>query len=540
MSKIKIGFARLLSLCLVFILIVGALATVGAFAEGEQTESAEAGTSEGSDEVVEESPDYFFYDTNALDGMKGYGHRTDLSVVSDDLGFDALRMTISGDGSDPYLSFTVPDEFSTEKYSFIAFFLKKPTSASTFQAFFKGTDNEKYTEQESIKAKYKSNNKWQIIVLEMSELDIKGNLEQFRIDCHPGSSSAIGEYCDVAGVAFGMTEDDAIRPICELLGKGESVVYHFSNFSEEEKQYVCTWAYKTDAGLSNGNIIYRNVGKGDANADDAMSMWNIEEHLQYLGHPVLDAHDFGYIVIKYKAHVKDGIEQRFEIFYQTDWRTEAAYGYSVFETYRANDEWQGMQLNLKDGIEWVGTVHSFRIDWSNGLPAGTEGIMKISDVYLFKDSKSAAAINKIMNNVVVVRVGDDADMTVETTEVITEAPWGSETIGIVTDEPQSEEPTEETTEETIPEFIETTEEITEDTSESSAENESEQTTEKITDATEKKPLNQEENIGDSDLLGTDDAEKKGSEMPFYIACACLALLSLLSVATVVVIRTKNR
>ena len=545
MPKIEIDFTRFLSLCLVLMLIVGVLATVSVFAEGGQTGKAEEGTSGGSDEIVEEAPDYYFYNADALNSLQNYGPRTSLSMVEDDLGFNALRMTVGGSGDDPYQVFFVPDEVSIKEYSFVAFFVKKPTTATGFQAFFKAKDAEQFTEKESVKSKYQANNKWQILVFELSELNIASDLDQFRMDYHPGGPSAVGEYCDVAGVSFGTTEDAAMRPICDLLGESQSVVYHFSDFSAEEADYVCESYLYTEAGISNGNIIYRAVGKGDANADDTQSMWNIEKHLKYLGHPILDAGDFGYIVIKYKAHIKDGIEQRFEIFYQTNGRTNAVWMCSAYDKYKASNEWQGIQFKFEGGNEWTGTVHSLRIDWSDNIPIDSQGVMKISDVYFVKDSKSAAAINKIMNNIIVTRTGADPDMTEETTVEITESPSGTETIGIITDEPVSEETTVETSEETLPEFIETTEEsksteaTTEDVTEAPSEGESDEITEDVADKNEQKPPKQDTSEDNSDLLGGGE-EQKGSEMPFYIACACLATLSVLSIATVVVIRIRNR
>ena len=525
MSKLSIGFTRVFATCLICILTVTAFASVCAFAE----ENEEISTSNSAGEITEELPRSLFYDAGALIKMKGEGQ---VAIVQDDLGFNALKMSASG--TDPHITLCVPDEVSTDKYQFVAFFVKKPTTATFFQAGFKGEQNEEFTKNNTVQTKYKSNKRWQIIVLELSELDIKGDLEQIRIDYHSSHGGSADEYCLLAGIAFGKTEDDAMRPICDLLGESEQVVYHFSDFSEEESQYLFESYANTTADISNGNIIYRAVGRGDPGANDARSNWNIEKHLEYLGYPPLDARDFGYLVIKYKAHVKDGIKQTFEIFYQIDWRVDAAYGFSVCEDYTATDEWQGLQFNFKDeAIEWAGTVHSLRIDWSDGLPRDTEGAMKISDVYLLKNFEDAAAINGIMKNITVVRVGVDADMTEETTVEYTESPSGSDTISFVPDDEIEEGSTGEVTEETIPVLVETLEESTEEITEGSsggAEPEKDAVTE---------PPKQNADEEDTGLIGDDEAQQ-GSEVPFYIACACLALLSLLSVVTVVVIRARNK
>ena len=535
MFKSRLEFIRFLSFCMAFILIAATVMTISVYAEDitEETSSYYA------EEAVNESPDHIFYDGDTLNAIKGWGRRTDISVVQDDFGFSALRMTVSGSGEDPYCTFYIPDEVSTEEYPFIAYLIKKKTTEIRLQTFYKTKSAANFTEKQSIKANYKPNDKWQIVVFELSELGLDGALEQFRIDYHPGNESAVGEYCELAGVAFGKTEDDAIRPICDLLAQNDSVVYHFSEFSDGDREYLFEWAANTDYDLKNGNIIYSYESFGQSSGNDSMAMWNFEEYLEHLGEEPLDAEDFSVMIIKFKAHVVYSVKQRFEIFYQTNGRENAIAQCSAHTEYSANDEWQGLSLDFSYGPEWTGRVHSLRVDWSDSVPSGTKAFMKISDIFLFNDVKSAAIFNKIINNITVVRVNADPDITEEGTWQ-PEAPWGSETIGFITDEEPSEEDTEETTEETLPAFIETTEEVTEATEDSStgesvveASDETKTDTEKNEDTSvEHKPIEVPDDV--------DNVEEDGSKMPFYIACVVLTLLSIASIATVIVVRAKNK
>ena len=159
--------------------------------------------------------------------------------------------------------------------------------------------------------------------------------------------------------------------------------------------------------------------------------------------------------------------------------------------------------------------------------------MEISDFVFFADAKSATRYADIINNIVVIRVEREEEKTEEETWADMED--GTLDVGILTEE------IEETHEETLPEFIETTEETEEEVTEVvDTEAAVEETKEDTSEIREESTTPEDSVIPDMPIDPGNNERKEGSQAPFVIACIVLALLSISSIATVVVIRAKNK
>lgn len=523
------------SIC--FFLIVSMLFSLGimlAFAQdGDNSEEEEAGES------------VIFYDAETLNANKKWGHQTNTSMVVDEkTGVSAMRFSPTGDLQDPYMVFAINEELSAEEYPFVSFIVKKRSQQINLKLYFKTSAHEQMNEQMMKRAKYNPNDKWQIITVELSDLPSwSGKIEELRIDYFDGAMLSESDYCDLAGIVIGKTENEVLNVATGFFAEKLGAVARFADFNEIDLGYFASATYNTTLVNKGPNIVYESTGL----AADPQAMWNFEGHLEYKGLEPLSAEDFGYMVIKYRADTKNGMKQSFEAFYQVGDRIYAKAYHSATAECETTGEWLSMTLAFANGPEWAGTVHSFRIDWTTGstISQGVTGYMEISDFVLFADAKTAARFANIIDNIIVYRLEVEEEETEETTGADLED--GTIDIGIF----ESTEETEETTEETLPEFIETTEETTEVITEEPTEEITEEMTDEITEEdteeiteeateekTEPKPLLPGADTGI--VLPGEVEVDSGSQTPFVVACVILALMSVASIVTVIVIRAKAK
>lgn len=507
--------------------------TFFAFAEGE----------------TEEPLDAVFYDAEDLNAIMGGKHNTDVSEVLDEkTGVPALRLSSTNDLVDPIVNFEIQGEISADEYPFVAIIAKKNSQCVDMQLFFTTEKLLNPNEKASKRAKYNPNNKWQILVFEMSDLpEWSGKLIKVRVDYFSRASSA-EDYCDIAGIVLGKSENAVLNAASGFFAEKLGAVERFADFSDIELGYFNS-TYQTTVGISEGNILYTTIG---SERFDPQATWKVEEFCSYKGIKPLEAEDFGYMVIKYRVDITHNTKQHFEIFYQAGHRHSAAANYSAQTEYFPEPDWTSLIFEFESRPEWTGTVHSLRLDWCNNISQNMPGEMEISDFVFFKDLKTAKRYADIIDNIQVSRVWREEE---KETEEVTWADGEDGTLDIGITEEETTQPIE-TTEETLPEFIETTEEtveiITEETIENITEDiseevsteeipESAQTTEKLEEESEEKPNPDiPSDITVPTLPGDDNASESGSQAPFIIACIILALLSVASIVTVVVIRAKNK
>lgn len=489
-------------------------------------------------EVTEEPAGVIFYDANELNAIMGGRNNTAVGeVVDDKTGVSALRFSPTGDLSDPIVNFDIPGEISADEYKFVAVIAKKKSQYSDMQIFFKTEKSPRPTESASKRAKYNPNNKWQILVFEMSDLpEWSGKLNTVRFDYFTYASSA-EDYCDMAGLLLGRSEAEVVSAACAFFAEKLGAVARFADFNEIDVGYFSS-AYQTSVGLERGNIIYEAKGSPKGQPFDPQATWKVEEYCAYKGIAPIYANDFSYIVIRHKTEAVNEPQQTFEIFYQAGDRYKAQGGYSAQKKYTPKGEWEALTLDFSKCPEWTGVVHSLRLDWSNNFIPDTDGKMEISEFTFFADSKLAARYSDIINNIVIMAVEREEENSEETTWSDMED--GTLDVGTFVEEDFE---TEETTEETLPDFIETTEditeELTEDITEESAKETSEKASEEITEE-ESESKGKPVNPAIPSLPGEPDKTEPGSQAPFVIACVILALLSVASIVTVIVIRKRNK
>lgn len=495
--------------------------------------------------VTEPLSDVIFYDADALDSIKKWGHDTQTSrSVDEKTGVSALRLTPSEEKADPYLTFYPTESISAEDYPFVALLVKKRSQLSDVQLFFRTDKHDKFTEQASKKGTYNPNNKWQIIVFEMSDLsEWSGSVTVLRLD-YLARAAGSDDYCDLAGIALGKSENAVLDAASGFFAEKLGAVQRFSNFSDIEIGYFSS-AYQTTVSLTDGALIYEAIGSPKGSAFDPQAIWRVEEFCEFRGVAPLFAYEFTHLVITQRAHVEHDIQQMFEIFYQTGDRYAAQGGFSAREDYRPSGKWQSVTLDFSRCPEWNGIVHSLRLDWANSFVSDSRGSMEVLEFVFFGDSKSAARYADIINNIVVYAVDREGNAEEET--------WVDGEDGTLDVGTFGEDNTEaqETTEETLPEFIETTEEPGEDITEEPSENITEESDENITEETsddvggdgaeeksEGKPVGPI--TPDAPMPLSDTVEGEGSQAPFIIACVILAMLSVASIVTVIVIKKKNK
>ena len=204
----------------------------------------------------------------------------------------------------------------------------------------------------------------------------------------------------------------------------------------------------------------------------------------------------------------------------------------------AEDDGLEENTGLKYGWQGRGKFTGFRFDWCSEAP--TNAYMEVSDLLFFKDIAAATCFSNAINTLMLpvpLEVPEE-DETFETEDII--MPWETET-----------ETVETVTEETLPVFVESTEseetEVpTEETTETETETETVTETEETTIAVETEETTEEKETDDPGVIilpdetESDSTADQGSQMPFVIACICLAGLSVASIVTVVVIKIKDR
>ena len=224
------------------------------------------------------------------------------------------------------------------------------------------------------------------------------------------------------------------------------------------------------------------------------------------------------------------------------------------------------------------TFKGFRMDWC--MATGASSMLQISDIIFFQDKNDADAMNAALNAISVpvhtVTNPDDGD------DFPLDDELGSDTDDVETESESEDESLPElyeSTEEDIPVFTETeegsSEESKEETDENTSWDESEDKSESEESSSDE-PANTDESsseemteegaegsgsqvdtesgaevtdesesegtgIGDiGDILDTDDDSEKseGSQLPFYLACAAMVVLSIVSIMVVLIIKVR--
>lgn len=549
-----------------FLLLAGLLVFPAFADETDLSEKAE-------DVPVEPAEPYVvFYAEQMKDRMQGSSQFAKYSFYEAE-GKTFLNLEIAKAGNDPYVAFDLDGDYSTEVYKYVTVFAKSGTLTGSdfFSLFFatEGTDN-KFVGGSRVGTKYNVINGWQALTFDMTKSEKwTGNLDKIRYDFFEGR----GEYtednnCQIYALVLSQTVEDiynfSFDIFCELYAPEQII----SDFTEEDLASIAKSPLKTEVSVEDGNWrLYAPETAGDPSV-----MFDYQSLTKARGIKALTTDDFRYTVLRYRTSMNI-MSPTMELFILTGgaddlWDMSRVEGQPICHAgsakYQNSRTWRGVMVDfaeddgldentgLKYGWQGRGEFNGFRFDWCNS--ATVNSYIEISDMLMFADKAAAKGFADALSSLTIpLPIVADEDETYETEHVV--MPWETES------ETESETETETLpvfSEETLPVFTEDTEVVTIETEETTVtEIETETDTKPV--ETEETEISEEESFeiitetdsvqgGDVedfpgiDIEGSDDEEQKdtGSQVPFYIACAALAGLSVASIVTVVIIRIKSK
>lgn len=544
---------------------------------------APASAEEAEDVPVEPADPYVvFYAEQMKDRMASPNPSTTYSFREED-GKTFLELGLSKEGNDPYVAFDLDGEYSTEVYKYATVFVKSETLTKSdfFSLFYAtdGTDN-KFVGGGRVGTKYTNINGWQVLTFDMTESEKwTGNLDKVRYDYFEGRGNGYtsADKCEIYAFALSQTVEDiydfSFDIFCELYSP-EQVI---SDFTDEDIASIAKSPLKTESWAKDGNwILYAPETAGDPSV-----MVDYQSLTKTRGIKTLTTEDFRYTVFRYRTSM-NVLSPSMELFIMTGGakslmdmiRIEGTYNcHSGEAKYQNTRTWRGVMIDmaeddgldkntgLKYGWQGRGEFNGFRFDWCTS--ATMSSYMEISDMLMFADKADAQGFSEALCSLTIplpITSGGEEE-TYETEHVV--MPWETES---------ETEPVTETetlpvfSEETLPVFTEDTESVeteteeplttesetveTEETIETEETEETIETEETDTLETESTDINIETegsqggDVGEFpgiDIEGSDEEKvDTGSQVPFYIACAALAGLSVASIITVVIIRIRNK
>ena len=486
-----------------------------------------------------------------VDKMSHPNGSTTYQFVKED-GMTLLELDIKegSGGNDPYITFNLDQTYNTEEYKYITIIAKSTVTNAVFEVFF-GTDGTggSFVGGSRVHANYKAIEGWQALTFDMSGMEKwTGELYKLRFDYFSGGQYVHGNVCQIAAMILSTDADSAYDAMYEVACEIYPPVQSFSDFTAADLAAVGNSTTNTSVTISEGDLRYMPTGSKDPSA------WFYYGNLTASrGVPTLTTNDFRYVVMRYKSSMNI-LSPRMQLFVLTGdakdlfgmIRTEGTYdchygtaSYALSKTYKAamvdlaQTDGQEKNTQLMYGWQGRGVFTGFRFDYCEEGFVGS--YVDVSDFMFYADKSDAEGMSQLISSMELTNPEDikDWEDTYETEHIV--MPWETET--------------EDSTEETVPSFPQETEEESSDEIDSTNETESIETENAETDTTDDpigdvggNPDNSGgEIIGGIDISGGDDTPvDEGSQTPFLIACIALAGLSLASIATVIVIRAKER
>ena len=389
---------------------------------------------------------------------------------------------------------------------------------------------------------------WQFAEFDMSsESGWGGSIYTFRMDYLEAGWIDEGTQCQIAAIILSDDVDAAHDAAYELMTEIYTPVQTLSDFKDSDIEYFDLGAHNTRISVSEGSLIYEFV---EGSGNDPQAMFDYLGYAAANGMKALTTDDFRYTVMRYSApRISSSTMQLFTLTGSAESlmdmiRIEGTYAcHSATSKYLCTDAWSAMVLDMAadDGLEentglkygWYRedgnrTFKGFRVDWCSGGYVGD--YLEISDIMFYQSEADANGMASALSSLTLgddVYWGGDTEDTDETRgDDILPPSWETE-----------ETTSEETTEETVPKY-----DNTEETTEAPSEETTVEITAEDTAPDESEDESRSEITIDPDGLGGSDDEPKemGSEVPFYVACGLLAALSVASIATVIIIRAKEK
>ncbi len=501
-----------------------------------------------------EKADYQIYSPEEIAGA--------LSRPQDGISFSlasdkkSVILSIDRESADPFISFE-PSGINTEENPYVLILARvaEKNNRSSFSVYFTTEHTgSTYSEKSKVITPYARMSGWQFLTFEMTlSPNWKGEVKSLRLDFLEGFNYPAGDICEIGAVIFAKSAEAVYDASYEAMLSIYPPVQVLSDFIPSDILHFGSGTRSTAVSVENGNLLY--TAKPDYK--DPQAYFDYGSYTSAHEIRRFTTNDFSYAVFRYRT---SGFipASSMELFVVTGSakslmdmiRIEGTYNcHSGVSSYAPTEYWHSLAINLAEddglpentkllyGWQGRGSFNGFRVDWCG---TGEEGaVMEISEIMFFKNTVTAKGFSQAINTISLPLENPDAgsETDTETYESLDiENPWDTET--------------ETETEETLPVYSEdTAEDITEsEADKTTAETEPEQTETDGSDAEETSDPDESDNKDSEDigavggLTGGDGQppESEGSKLPFYIACAGLALLSLSSIASVLIIRAKEK
>ena len=505
-----------------------------------------------AEENVEPLPsNVIFWAEDMVDKMSHPNGSTTYQFVKED-GMTLLELDIKegSGGNDPYITFNLDQTYNTEEYKYITIIAKSTVTNAVFEVFF-GTDGTggSFVGGSRVHANYKAIEGWQALTFDMSGMEKwTGELYKLRFDYFSGGQYVHGNVCQIAAMILSTDVDSAYDAMYEVAYEIYPPVQSFSDFTEADLEAVGNSTTNTSVTVSEGDLRYMPTAAKDPSAWFYYGKLTASRKV-----PTLTTDDFRYVVMRYKSSMNI-LAPRMQLFVLTGdakdlfgmIRTEGTYdchygvtSYALSKTYKAamvdlaQTDGQEKNTQLMYGWQGRGVFTGFRFDYCDEGVVGS--YIDVSDFLFYADKSDAEGMSQLISSMELTNPEDikDWEDTYETEHIV--MPWETET--------------EDSTEETVPSFPqEDTEEPTEVETDSTTDSETLETENVETDTVGGTTGDVGGDTGNSgedimsgvDIGGGDTPVDEGSQTPFLIACIALAGLSVASIATVLVIRAKER
>ena len=367
-------------------------------------------------------------------------------------GKEIVRLTLTAESNDPYISFTSEKTYSADEYKYVSLLVRAniQDTNSFFSVYYKtdGTDHN-YIGSASGCTKYNKQTSWQFVTFDFSEQESwSGDISGLRLDFFDGEASASEGACDIAAVILSKSVDGLYDASYEAMMALCPPVQALTDFTDADLPYFSGNKNNTDVTAVNGNLVYTATGNSDPYA-----FFDYSDYADGNGLQKLTTDDFRYTVIRHRtsmnithtqmeAYILTGDAQSLmEMIRIAETYTihSGAAAYINTNTWRtavidlAEDDGLEENTALKYGWQGRGAFHGFRFDWCS---SGTvDSYLEVSDLLLFDSLEQATAFSDALNTMSIVPVDllPEPDPEPEPTPEITLVPGdasGDETVNV--------------------------------------------------------------------------------------------------------------
>ena len=478
-------------------------------------------------------------------------------------GVDVLRIENISATENPYVTYS-PENISADEYDYVMLLVKSDKAYGALYTMNYTTDKSKSISRQYVSANYSTSADWQFVTVNLSGKDSwSGIVDELRLGyLYTGMKITEGVTLDIGAIVFCKNDEAVFDAAYSLASEIYRPIQTMTDFSEDDTAYLGGEGVQgnTTVSFDNGNAIFTATAP-DGNTE-ATTVADPQRMINYLGFAAsrglkpVTTDVFQYTVIRYRTKNVSSADTEIELFILTgDAKTLSdmiriegtANCHSGYVKYQTANNWRSVVVNMAedDGYHdnnalkygWNRedgntTFKGFRFDW---CMKGTVGsYMEVSDFIFFASAADADCFSDMINTVNIPLAtsdnpggdpGDDWPFDDPTTETDEQVPEFSnpedETVPVEDSRPEEDSSVIDTD-------IREEESTYLDESEKGEESESE---------TEKEVVTTPIIVPGTENESNDPSG--GSQAPFYIVCACLALLTFASLVCSLVIRIKT-